>query len=225
MQTRRIVGFFLRFLIVYAVLMALWPAVGDVYGSLFRTGGKSLFGPFPSSGQVRFEHLPDAEGMNDTRIWVRRPGLRKWRRFRVSSRHMGYLSTALLTGLLVATPLPWRRRTRAIIWGLLVVHVFIALRQGIVVAYGLHLNTGVPQMLRDPYWSNPLRIGVEFLAGGPGSSCIAAILIWILVSLRREDLAMILPAHRDRAAKPRTGGTVKRRGAPCLRSNGGGGID
>ena len=198
MQTRRIVGFFLRFLIVYAALMALWPAVRDIYGSVFRTGGKSLFGGFPASVQVRFEHLPDAEAMNDTRIWVRRSGLPKWRRFRVSSRHMGYLSTALLMGLLVATPLPWRRRTRAIIWGLLVVHGFIAIRQGILIVYGLHLNTGVPQMLRDPYWSTSLRIGVEFLAGGPGSSCMAAIVIWMLVSLRREDLGLILPAQQKR---------------------------
>lgn len=193
MQTRRIVGFLLRFLVVYAALMALWPAVSDIYGSAFRTGGKFLFGAFPSSVQVRFEHLPSAEAMNDTRIWVRKPGSPKWWRFRVSSRHMGYLSTALLTGLLVATPLPWRRRTRTIIWGLIAVHGFIALRQGLAVAYGLHMNTGVPQMLRDPYWSTRLRLGVEFLAGGPSSSCIAAILIWMLVSLRREDLGMILP--------------------------------
>ncbi len=65
-------------------------------------------------------------------------------------------------------------------------------------------------MLRDPNWSKPLRIGVEFLAGGPGSSCIAAILIWMLVSLRRENLAMILPARRDVAAKSRIGGGVTR---------------
>lgn len=200
MQTRRIVGFFLRFLIVYAVLMALWPAVSDVYGSLFRFGGKSLFGSL-SSVQVRFEHLPDAEEMKDTRIWVRKPGSPKWKRFRVSSRHMGYLCTALLTGLLVATPLPWRRRIRAILWGVLVVHGFIALRQGITVAYGLHLSIGEPQMLRDPSWSTPLRIGVEFVAGGPAASCIAAILIWVLVSFRREDLAMILPGNRNRTER------------------------
>ena len=84
------------------------------------------------------------------------------------------------------------------IWGLLVVHGFIAIRQGILIVYGLHLNTGVPQMLLDPYWSTSLRIGVDFLTVGPGSSCTAAIVIWMLVSLRREDLGLILPARQKR---------------------------
>ncbi len=112
-RSRPIVGFAVRVLLVYGVLMGLWPVVRGGYRELFRTGGESFFGAL---GSIRFEGLPQAEGLNDTKIFVtnRTSGQSTW--IKVSSRHVGYASTAAVLGLILASPIPWSRRVRALIW-------------------------------------------------------------------------------------------------------------
>ncbi len=135
MRPRVIVGFFVRFLIVYGILMVSWPGLRDAYGTFFRTGGDLLFGSSGSTGLARFRSLPEMDGIRDTEMQVKKRGWRERAPFRISSWYVGYLPTAALVGLIVATPIPWSRRSRALLWGLLLVHGFIALRLALAVAY------------------------------------------------------------------------------------------
>ena len=204
--------------------MVLWPVVWEEYGVFFRTGAQVLFESFGFKDVVRFEALPEREGMDDTQVLLTKADApkRTWvrngttyhaalaTRMKLSSKHVGYVSTAVVVGLILATPIPWSRRGRAFLWGVLLLHAFIAARLAILVVYGLTLNSsGAPAQL-DSLWAATLHTGMQTLSVGPTVSYILPVTIWILVSLRREDLGMVLPARRDVPAKSRIGGGVTR---------------
>ena len=84
--TRPIVGWLFRFLLVYGMLTALWPLVSDTYCELFRSGGDILFGSY---GSVRFRALPEPDGMDDTKIFVKHRDSRQWTWIKISSKHVG----------------------------------------------------------------------------------------------------------------------------------------
>ncbi len=185
--TRPIVGFALGFLLVYGMLAALRPLVSDTYRDLFRSGGDILFGAY---GSVRFRTLPEPVGMHDTKISVKHRGSRQWTGIRINSKHVGYTSTAVLTALIVATPLGWSRRGVALGCGYLLLHGFIALRLLIFV------RAGTAEVL-DTFWNRAIRAGLLSLSAGQAVSFIVPILIWILVSMRQEDIELIMPGSSD----------------------------
>ncbi len=193
-RSRPILGFAVRFLLVYGVLMGLWPVVRGAYRELFRTGGDSFFGSLCS---VRFE----PEGTDDTKIFVKSRGSSKETWMKVSTRHVGYISTAAAIGLIVANPIPWSRRARALLWGLILVHGFIALRLGILIVYVMSLSGRDSLALPATLWNLSVDRGVLSISTGQAFSYIGPVVIWLLVSLRREDLDMIMSAGQGEAAK------------------------
>lgn len=142
---RQLGRFFLAVLIVYAVLMAPWPGLEHGYAYLFRSGSNIVFARFwfwPDGG-VRFLDLKalkpgdlapgtpelEATGTFDTGMELRSqraPGAYGY--LRTSSRYVGYGPTVVLITLVLATPILWARRGWALLWGLLLIHAFIALR-------------------------------------------------------------------------------------------------
>lgn len=182
-------GFAVRVLLVYGVLMGLWPVVCGGYRELFRTGGESFFGALCS---IRFRGLAKPEGMDDTKIFVKSRESSKWTWMKVSTRHVGYTSTAVVVGLILASPIPWSRRARALIWGLLLVHGFIALRLGVLIVYVMSL--GWHETPPATLWNRSVSAGVLCVSTGQAFSYIGPVVIWLLVALRREDLDMIMSA-------------------------------
>ncbi len=181
--TRPIVGFLARFFLVFVVLTALWPMVSGTYCDLFRSGGDILFGGY---GSVRFRTLPEQEGMDDTKVFVRNRNSRQWAWITISSKHVGYTSTAVLTALIIATPVGWTRRVGALGCGHLLLHGFIALRLLVFVRAG-------PAEVVDTFWNRTIGAGLLSVSTGQGVSYIVPILIWIVISFRREDLESIMP--------------------------------
>ncbi len=127
LKRKPIAGFFVRFLIVYAALMAPWPVVRDSYAALYRAGCNALFARFGSDGAVRLRPLGKPIAKHDTEFALtnRRTGAEYT--FAGSSLQ-GYNPTAFVVALILATPIPWSRRWRAVLWGLLWVNVYVALR-------------------------------------------------------------------------------------------------
>lgn len=196
MQTRRIVSFFLRFLLVYAVLMALWPVVRGIYSRSFRSGGEVVSVLFRSRGEIRVRALADQRNKHDTRIIVRHRGSQTWTKMDVGSMRLGYRPMALLVGLIAGSPIPWRRRVRALLFGFMLIHAFVALRLAIIIRWGFSMNEHGWNVVSSRFWNEALHTGIWSVSVGLGMSYIAPVVIWILVSLRREDLDMILPVRR-----------------------------
>ena len=198
---KRLGRFFLLLAVVYGVLMAPWPGVTSAYAYLFRAGGNGLFARFWFSpdGSVRFLDLRalepgdlapgtppiEASGAFDTVMELssrRAPGSLGY--LRTSSRYIGFGPTAVLIALIVATPTTWRRRAWALLWGMLLVHLFIALRLSLTLAAaGFAADKGYALFHPSEFWRGVLTRAESIFSDNPTVSFVVPTVIWFLVAL------------------------------------------
>ena len=109
----------------------------------------------------------------------------------VDAWQMGWAPTACLMAFALATPISWRRRMWALFWGFLWVHGFILLTLGIFI---WNESTRVALVTLTPFWKEIANRLEEQALNPVGPSFFAAALIWLLITFRRQDLA-VKPAN------------------------------
>lgn len=185
-ELKTILGFFMRLALLYIALMALWLVIGGVYATAFRWMGNGFAAIAGCSGFISIEPYLGAPGQDNALILVNHEtGARGTQP--INSRLLGYVPTALLIAMVLATPIPPRRRAMALGWGLLLVHLYIGMR---IAAIGLSIATGDPPLAL--LEAAPVVRGViVFLAGLLGDSMmgcfLGSIFIWIMVAFRSRD--------------------------------------
>ncbi len=197
-RRKKVGGFVWRLVFIYALLMAPWPGVTDAYAAIFRAGGNVIFHNWVSTGVVHFRPLRVSKGPADTEIIIKnRIGFGrdasgnlfefKWDAT-CNSRHQGYLPTIALIALILATPIAWRRRWKAMTWGLLLVHLFIALRMAVWLLRWSHADSVGALFTLSPLMSSLLQHAAYVVSVSPVTTFIVPVFIWIVVVVRREDL-------------------------------------
>jgi hypothetical protein len=202
--------FFLLSLAIFLALAALRVPVDRAYAYLFRSAGNVLFTGFWfwPEGKVRFLDLyaPDqisqinelipgelpaghkplrAEGVKDTLMVLMNRRVPAFiGQLRTSSRS-AYWPTAMLIALLLATPLSWSRKGWALLWGLLLIHAFIALRLTLTLLAGGFAVPDKAYALFHPgaFWQRVLTGGQNVLSDNPTVSFVVPVFIWFLVAL------------------------------------------
>jgi len=202
--------FFLLSLASFLALAAIRVPLDRAYAYLFRGAGNVLFTGFWfwPEGKVRFLNLyaPDQaslinelipgelpeeyrplqpEGVKDTLMVLmnhRTPA--SIGQLRTSSRS-AYWPTAMLIALVLATPLSWSRKGWALLWGLTLIHVFIALRLTLTLLGGGFAVPEKAYALFHPaaFWQRVLTGGQNVLADNPTVSFVVPVFIWFLVAL------------------------------------------
>ena len=202
MQARSIAGFVVRFALVYAILMAPWPGLAAAYGSFYSAAGELLFGSKQSESSVRFVRVdparsPDPTWQQDTMILLAIRGEPVGHRTvppfgtQRSSRYTGYVPTAILIALVLATPIPWRRRAYALVLGVVLVSAFAAL----MVAAWIHgwflLQESIVRSEHSAGWSLLARGAMSLLEidSYMGPYYVAPVLVWLLVVARFRSRA------------------------------------
>ena len=110
---------------------------------------------------------------------------------RTSSRYIGYSPTAIVITLILCTPIAWSRRGRAAIWGLLLVHGFIALRVSLTLAAtGFGADKGYALFHPGPFLRGALSRAELVLSDDPTVSFVVPVFIWFLVTLRPGNWSM-----------------------------------
>ena len=184
------------FLLIYGLLIAPWPGAKPVYAGYFRELGRLVLADDGGRRLLDFQPLDDPDHKwppnFDTAIILANRDLLddqgKARAFMlaVDAWQMGWTPTAFLVALTLATPIPWRRRWWALFWGWLWVQGFVVLTLGIFI---WNESTRLALVTLTPFWKD-LANRLEEVALAPvGPSFFAAVLIWILVTFRRQDLA------------------------------------
>ena len=196
---------------IFIVLAALRGPLNRGYAHLFRSAGNVLFARFWfwPEGRVCFLDLYSddqasqinalipgelgpsykplrAVGVKDTLMVLmnrRTPG--SIGRMRTSSRS-AYWPTAMLIALVLATQLSWSRRGWALLWGLLLIHPFIALRLTLTVTAGGFAVPDKVYALFQPseFWQRVLNGGRSIISDNPTVSFVVPAFIWFLVALR-----------------------------------------
>ncbi len=181
----------ITFLVLYVVLMVPWPGVQEAYHGAFVQVGATVFGGFGARSTPVFEAFDEKGQKADTTINVlhRPTGGTVW--MRLSSREIGYFPTAVVTALILATPATWRKRLTAWLIGIVAVYGFVGIRLLIIILF--YANRDLAAMSGDPtFWQKGVSQGIHFIGTGHALSYIIPIIIWALVSIRRQHIEMAL---------------------------------
>ena len=103
----------------------------------------------------------------------------------LDTRSISWMPTALTIALILATPVPWRQRVWALVWGLLLVHAFILFSLQVWI---WDESADVSLMSTPPFLQRILDEMDYTLLTQLGASFSVPILIWILVTFRAENL-------------------------------------
>ncbi len=194
-----VIGFFVRLAVVYAVLIAAWPLMKSTYGSFHRTLGTTCFSRFGEHGAVSFEPWPEIDPVRDTMVVMVNtsvPDARIEKRMPISARYTGYFPTVVVISLILATPLPWPRRLRALGIGLLLVNLFIVAWLG--VSIWDDISDPLPQVPIHGFILSPwLKSAIHFVVANVVDSLVACsyvvpVFLWIIAVFGRKDRERLL---------------------------------
>ena len=190
-----VLGFLVRFVVIYTLLIIPWPGLNTIYDSYFQGLGRLAFSREGEKRIVVFEPHSDPVHLLGTRMslsnrdQINDPGGAHATNIDLDTRSIGWIPTVLIIALTLATPIPWLRRLWALFWGLVWVHIFILFslltwlwNQAPVVS----LNT------LSPFWQQ-ITYGLQYtLIIQMGPSFSIPVLIWILVTFRCQDALNIM---------------------------------
>lgn len=186
---RRILGFALRFALVYGLLVAVWPLVRPAYRQLYCALGNALFSGGEAS--TRFHSLGGSEGLDVQLVLTKRGPPPVTARMQNSSRLVGYMPTVSLIALVLASPIPWRRRGRALVPGLLLVTGFVAFRMAIPIRNSFSHPDALQVHHPGRFGAWLLDVSERAFLSAPASAFVVPILLWVLVAFRRQDWELV----------------------------------
>jgi len=196
---RKAWGLVLRFAVVYALLVAPWPGFERAYAAYFRGLGNvsmgSAVGILGGGRTLTFVKPRRIVGGRDTLMLVGARGVSEVRVVPFVARLKGFLPTAMVVALVLATPIPWRRRRRALLWALLLVHLFIGFRMGVAAFHTFTRPTEFAMTTLGPASEEALRLAHRIVFKGYAMSFVAPALIWIGLCVRLDDLRPAEPSR------------------------------
>ena len=201
MSSKQIVGALARFIVIFGLLIMPWWGWSDFYSGYFRALGQAAFSGQDDQRIVLFAPTQVQHGFSalDTkmtlgnRALIDNRGHGKSESIGLDTRSIGWLPTALTIALILATPVPWRQRAWALLWGLLLVHAFILFSLQVWIwdesssVSLLNLSPAGQTMMDDLEYTLITQMGASFSVPP---------LIWILVTIRRENLFSLAPPKK-----------------------------
>ncbi len=195
--------FLLRFVAIYGLLIAPWPGWNAHYAGWMADFGSTLLSPLNNRWIVRFETEARTPARPlDLRIIVANPdrvtasGNAPAVVLELDARGIGWVPTALLIALILATPLPWSRRLGALLGGLAAIHALILFSIGIHLLSHSDASSGLSLVTLSP-WGKMVADGLdETLITQLSPGLVCAVLLWVLVSFRRTDWRLLWAASR-----------------------------
>jgi len=192
------ISFVVWFVCLFGLMIAPWPGFRTAYGDYFRALGNLVFERHTQSIVIYIEpHLRSrGHASMDSQIVLYNPhGIDKDGDVHadflgIDSRAVGWIPTCLIMALILATPLTWPRRIRAVLLGLLLVQTYIL---GVLAIYIINQST-IVGLLELPAWAGAITNGLEYTfvtQMGPGFAI--PILIWLLVWFMEERSLKVLP--------------------------------
>ena len=198
LKTQPILRFLLGFILAYAGLLIIFSFAEHQFAAHYQAMGKAAFEKFGNKGIVQFSSRADNDSNyklttkiilfnRDQVIAARQSGQASvlGAELYLSSWYNGVLPMVLLISLILASPVPWKRKLIAILVGLLVIYLFILLKMHLAIA-NEYLNT--PSLGILPSHSKLVKTTYEMLVANIETTFIIPVFIWILVTFRKKDL-------------------------------------
>ncbi len=212
MPFRRLIpGFLVRFVLVFGLLIVPWPGWSEFYAEGFRAAGNAVFARADKGYLLHFQSNQPTQRSSavDTQIIIgnRRladsSGKGPAALLDLNTRSVGWLPTALTIALIMATPVQWRRRSWALLWGMLLINLFILFS---VAVFIWNESTTVSLVTLSPVWKQ-IADALEYtLISQLGISFSLPVLIWVAVLFRRQDFGRFAAGswpERNHCATPK----------------------
>ena len=186
-------GIFVRFILVYGILIAPWPLVTNGYAEAYRYVLNGVARDLRLDHDIWLRPNPKTNPDNDSQLMRAEAGTNAWT-FPHSSRYPAYATTAFLIALTLATPTAWAHRLTSLFWGMLILNQLLALRMVITFVV---LDVEGPL----PWQSESRKLPTVFaLPAGRASGSlwyVVATGIWALLMLRRVYSEKIAPRMKS----------------------------
>ncbi len=191
LQSRTLWLFLLKAVVLYGLLSAPLAFYDEAYGDFYRKVADQCFGHFRGPGFAKFNEMKDP-AMTHTNIGnytlALADGSFDTAAVDINTRILGYLPTILLISLVLASPVPWRRKLFALATGFVLVMLLIIFKHWISILYQCEQNpwlkltnfTGTGKKIFD--FTN------AFISTSSFTVPYFVVGIWLLVTFRMEDL-------------------------------------
>ncbi len=195
--------FVLKLSVAYGLFLVPWPGVMTSYRAAFCAGCNTFFRTLGGSGRVYFAPKDGAitDG-KDVAARLENVGTRTAGIMKMSSRLMGYLPTCFAISLVFATPVSLKRRTIALPWTLVLTSCFVGLTVWLQLVNALSGADSLAVFTFGPFWKGVVVVLLKVLAMSPVTAYIAPVVIWVLVTLRPEDLVRVASHVRGSGNAP-----------------------
>lgn len=194
---KALILFFLLVAVVYGVLLIPWPGVLSGYRAAVVGASNLLFARI-GAGRIVFEAMEKPTLNKDTEVFLTNIYTGTKGKMNVNARRL-YLPTAFTASLILAAPIPWRRKLLALFFGLLLISAYAGFGIWLKLLYGLSEPRGLAAVSLEPSIRKFIMILIKILTMSPVTPYIAALLIFVLVAVRREDVVRL----GSSAVKPR----------------------
>lgn len=202
LSKKSVAFFFAKVIVIYALLIAPLPGVREGYAHAFCAAGNLAFRFFGKEGRARFQ-LKDPPPINPDAVdWeIKLENIRTHQTGTFepdrNTRKFGYLQTAFVVALVLATPIPWKRRGWAVLWGVILISAFTGLQVAIHLLNSFSNADALNQFQLGRTSKTLLLVLLKVVVTSPVTAYIAPTLLWIAVTFRREDWATLLPGRRS----------------------------
>jgi len=190
-SAKGILRFLVTFAVIFTVLMLPWLGLAEGYMAVFRTVGTWCFSRDEGRREVTFLESPDksvrptyarVEIANRERLKL--DGSGPVRNLDFDVRGLGWKPTALLIALVLASPLPWKRRLTALCSGLLWIQFAV---MGFLAFAIWNESSEIGLATMSPYWK---AIANEWQHAFIALFSLASpFMVWALVTFRTTDVA------------------------------------
>ena len=197
-----LVRFLGLFAVCYALLIAPWPNSRELYSGYFCSFARLVFSEYRGNRILRFNTVPvDQRNRTlDIRITLANRDQLDANSsghaimLDLDSRGIGWVPTALLLSLVIASPVSRSRRTCALVWGLLAIHALILLSIQVYIWNQVDASNGLNLIALSPFWKTIVSGMEETLVTQLGASFVLPLLIWILSTFRAEEVRSLTAA-------------------------------
>ncbi|MHC5111874.1 MAG: hypothetical protein ACYTHJ_18565 [Planctomycetota bacterium] len=187
MRHRRLaLGFLAKLALAYALLILPWPWFGDSFAASLRSAGNTMLGHFGHDGLIRFEKGPKDNETELTRLFLtnRRSGARAVRF--LQTRH-AYLPFAVLSALILASPVPWSRKWKSMLAGWILIGGFVWFRIWLGVVDAFSEDHAIAVLELSAWMKTLVSSGVYMLLVSPEPSFVVPVVVWLMVTFRLSD--------------------------------------
>lgn len=185
---RPVSWFFFKVCAIYAFFVVV--DCGGFYAAAFRAVGNGAFATMGDGGRIHLAPAPPEMPDFDTQVTLINTRIAKARgTFEIATRKTGYLPMAFTIALVLATPIPLKRRAVALVIALALIGFFGGFQFYLRFVNELSQPNPLNVYHLTTFMKGAVGILIKTLLLTPVTSYIVPVVIWAVVIFRRDQLA------------------------------------